>query len=228
VHIAAVQTHGQRQVGPRQLIPRGLAAFGEHGLLRAELTLQARAGGERVQPHGRGVQLATEWQRLREQFGALGIRNQPGELALQVQQFGGVPLGQHRRQRAEGARRVRLARAVVPARAAQVQGAEQRAHHDRVRILVGPRSATAGASHLLSHLGAHLGIDHHRLYLLEQILGFGQLQPEGVDAQVATFDAGHLVHDRRLLVIFAIGHDDHLHAHPHAAALEIVCPNCAS
>ena len=104
--VAAIQAHGQGQVGPRQLIPLGLAALGEHRLLGAELVLQPLGGGLRVALDGGGVQRPAERQRLGQEPGAQPVGDQPGELALQVQQLGRGPLGQHRRQRAEGPRRV--------------------------------------------------------------------------------------------------------------------------
>jgi hypothetical protein len=82
----------------------------------------------------------------------------------------------------------------MPAWAAQVQGAEQRAHNDGVRILVGPRPATAGTRHLLGQAGAYLLVDEDRLHLLEKVLRFLQVQAECVDRQRIAIDLRHLVH----------------------------------
>jgi len=41
MHIAAIQTNCERQVGPRQRVPFGLAALDEHRLFGTELVLEA-------------------------------------------------------------------------------------------------------------------------------------------------------------------------------------------
>ena len=69
----------------------------------------------------------------------------------------------------------------MPARATQMQGAEQRAGDNRLRVLVSSWSATVGTRHLLSQAGAHLLVDQDGLHLLKKVLRFVEVQAERVD-----------------------------------------------
>jgi hypothetical protein len=95
-----------------------------------------------------------------------------------------------------------------------MQDTEQRAHDDRIGVLVAPGPAAVRAGHLLSQAGSDLLTDHDLLHLLEHVLGLGQLQAQGVDVEIATFQERHLLHDWRVAVI---RFDDDLHTYPHMA-----------
>ena len=85
--VTTVHANGERQVGPRQLVPVGLTAVDEHRLLGAEFALQSIGRRLRVQSHRGGVQRTSEWQGLGQQLGAEPVGHQAGELALEIQQF---------------------------------------------------------------------------------------------------------------------------------------------
>jgi hypothetical protein len=92
----------------------------------------------------------------------------------------------------------------MPARAAQVQGAEQCADDDRFRVLVSSWSATVRTRHLLGQAGAYLLVDQNGLHLLEKVLRFLQVKAERVDRKRLAVDVSHLVHGWRVLVIFVV------------------------
>jgi hypothetical protein len=226
VDVAAVQANGQGQVGPWEGVQVPLAAIGEHRLLGAELVFQSLGSRLRVALDSRGVQGPAQRQRLGQQLGTQPVGDQPGELALQIQQLRRGPLRQRCGQGAERARRLRLARAVIPARAGQAHRAEQGADDDRLGVFVGAGSATVRAGHLLGQARADLFVDHDGLHLLQQILGLGQVQAQRGHPQLTPLDLRHLVHCR-VLVAGVIGLDDQLDTDPHAALL-VACPNCAN
>jgi hypothetical protein len=62
VHVATIESHGQRQVWPRQLIPVQLAALGEHRLLWAEFRLAATSDSERGPSDGRHIDVLVDGQ----------------------------------------------------------------------------------------------------------------------------------------------------------------------
>ena len=76
-----------------------------------------------------------------------------------------------------------------------MQGAEQCAGDNRLRVRVGSRSATPGTRHLLGQARAHLLVDQDRVHLLEKVHRLFQLQAERVDRHRIAVDLGHLVHD---------------------------------
>jgi len=76
VHVAPVQADDDRQIGARQLLPRGLAAVDEAAALLAELVLQALRDGLGLQTHGAGVQRAPERQHFGEQLGRQPVLRQ--------------------------------------------------------------------------------------------------------------------------------------------------------
>jgi hypothetical protein len=119
VDVAAIEADGEGQVGPRQLTPLPRAAVDEHRLLRTQLVLQPLRCRLQVAPDRARVESAPQRQDLVEQVDTEAVGDQAGELGLEVEQLRGCPLRYRRRQRAEGPRRLRLARAVAPARAAQ-------------------------------------------------------------------------------------------------------------
>jgi hypothetical protein len=89
---------------------------------------------------------------------------------------------------------VRLAAAAVPARTPQTQRAEERPHDNGVTIFVAMWPPTLATRHLLGQRTVDLLLDDNLLHLLEQVLGFGQLQAERVDLQRAAFEVRDLVH----------------------------------
>src|SRR5207302_11096088 len=126
-----------------------LADVSDHCLLRPEFALQPFASCLGMQAYGGGVQRTADGQGFGEQLGTQAVRDQPGELALEVPRLRCGPFRQGRGQRTERARRLWLTGALVPARTAQVQGAEQRAGDNGLRVLVSSWSATVGTRHLL-------------------------------------------------------------------------------
>jgi hypothetical protein len=68
----------------------------------------------------------------------------------------------------------------------------------------------------LVQVAADLLCDDHLLNPLQQIFGLSEVEPERLGAQIVTFDVGHLVHGRWLVVV---GFNNDLHAYPHT-----VCP----
>jgi hypothetical protein len=117
----------------------------------------------------------------------------PANLLSRYSSSGVVPFGQRRGQRAERARCQRLTGTLMPAWAAQAQSAEQCAHDDGMRMLVGPRSATAGARHLLGQACTYLLVDQGCLHLLQKLLRFVKVPAERVDRQRVAVDLRHLM-----------------------------------
>lgn len=86
----------------------------------------------------------------------------------------------------------------------------------------------SGQATCWGHVGANLLVDHDLLNPLQELLGFGQAQPERVHRQGIPLDLPHLVYHRWPPIISIIRLDNHLHADPHAAVPSALIPTCAS
>jgi hypothetical protein len=101
---------------------------------------------------------------------------------------------------------------VPPAWAGQLQRPEQGAHHDGAGVFVSTRRGAVRAGRLRGEGVLDLRVHHRLLDSAAEVLGLGELQPQGVGGHGAAFQGEHLTDFGRL--VLAVEHDLHgdLHA----------------